>query len=282
MTHDPSWLDAASAYALGALDPAARPEFEAHLRSCAVCRAEVESLQPAVEALALAASPVAPPASVRARVLREAASVRTGGATASGSTSAEAEVVPIATRRASGAAGAPSGGRAGWYAAIAASLVAAGFANAWWQGRTAQHALLASRDALRDSVRQREVAIAERDSMLASLVAPDLRTASLASTGQPPSARLFWDPSRRRIILTARDLRPAPAGRTYQLWGLDGTGAPVSLGTFNADASGRATVVLAVEEGRRFALSAVTEEPEGGSPGPTTTPFLVGNWRAGE
>ena len=34
------------AYVLGALDPAERAEFEAHLRTCAACRAEVAEIAP--------------------------------------------------------------------------------------------------------------------------------------------------------------------------------------------------------------------------------------------
>jgi anti-sigma-K factor RskA len=51
----------------------------------------------------------------------------------------------------------------------------------------------------------------------------------------------------------------------------------VSAGTFAATANGsavvRATYALAPD---KLAAIAVTEEPEGGSKQPTTTPFLVG------
>jgi hypothetical protein len=38
--------------------------------------------------------------------------------------------------------------------------------------------------------------------------------------------------------------------------------------------------VLPVPLGIAFAASAITEEPEGGSEQPTTTPFLVTTWKA--
>jgi anti-sigma-K factor RskA len=82
------------------------------------------------------------------------------------------------------------------------------------------------------------------------------------------------------MILTAFDLQPAPAGRTYQLWGIADGAQPVSLGTFNTGPSGQAAVALAFDPALRFSVSAVTEEPTGGSPQPTTQPFLVGTFRS--
>ena len=59
-----------------------------------------------------------------------------------------------------------------------------------------------------------------------------------------------------------------------------GSGPPVSLGTFNTDSSGRALATLTVPAGLRIAVTAVTEEPAGGSPQPTTTPFLAATWKS--
>ena len=67
------------------------------------------------------------------------------------------------------------------------------------------------------------------------------------------------------------------AGRTYQLWGIAPGSAPVSLGTFDTDAAGRARAVLQVPAGTAMELAAITDEPTGGSPQPTTTPFLSGS-----
>ena len=46
------YADQAAAYALGALTPAERAEFEAHLAKCALCAAEVRSFAPVVGDLA--------------------------------------------------------------------------------------------------------------------------------------------------------------------------------------------------------------------------------------
>jgi hypothetical protein len=55
------------------------------------------------------------------------------------------------------------------------------------------------------------------------------------------------------------------------------------MGTFNTDASGRATAILAVAnvitDGGFIDLCGLTMEPAGGSSQPTETPRLVGAWR---
>jgi anti-sigma-K factor RskA len=60
----------ASAYALGALEPAEADAFRAHLKTCAVCRDETDTLRGVVDALALTASPHPAPPAIRRRLLR--------------------------------------------------------------------------------------------------------------------------------------------------------------------------------------------------------------------
>ena len=50
----------ASAYVLGALDPAERQAFEAHVAGCATCRDEVHSLQRVADALSRIDTPKSP------------------------------------------------------------------------------------------------------------------------------------------------------------------------------------------------------------------------------
>ena len=63
------------AYAVDAVDDAERARFEEHLATCAGCRAEVESLRGAAAHLA-ASTDTAPPASLKASLLRDIRSVR--------------------------------------------------------------------------------------------------------------------------------------------------------------------------------------------------------------
>ncbi len=56
---------------------------------------------------------------------------------------------------------------------------------------------------------------------------------------------------------------------------------PVSLGTFNSGPDNSVLQTIAAVADQEFDIGAVTDEPAGGSPQPTTTPFLVGDWAGG-
>jgi anti-sigma-K factor RskA len=82
MSHE-RFADAAASYLLGALPEGERVEFEAHLERCPDCRAEVEELRVAAEALPVAAPPMRPPAALKDRIMaeveREAELLRSAG-----------------------------------------------------------------------------------------------------------------------------------------------------------------------------------------------------------
>jgi len=65
------------AYALGALPDAEARAFEAHLEGCELCRADLQALQPAVDALPMAVDELTPPPALKGRIMavveREAA-----------------------------------------------------------------------------------------------------------------------------------------------------------------------------------------------------------------
>ena len=244
---DHQWLGLTAPYALDALGPEERAGFEAHLAECATCRAEVQALREVTGLLAHAAPPATPPPALRERILRDARRVR-----------------PLATRR-------PV---LPWIAAAAAVVLALAAGYGYWSARVAQTAL---RTAL-DSAQAR---LDSASQLVTAILDSTVGTADLGATGKPPSMRLFWNRARNVIVVAAFDLPPAPAGRTYQLWAIKKGQAPVSLGTFNTPPSGRAVVTLRMPAGFKPDLSAVTEEPAGGSPQPTQQPFLVGAWQGG-
>lgn len=80
------------------------------------------------------------------------------------------------------------------------------------------------------------------------------------------------------VLVYASGLPALPKGKTYQLW-LMRRQSPgiVSGGIFKPDQNGRAFVEVDPSLlTRGVATVAVTDEPEGGSPGPTGTKFLIG------
>lgn len=261
--------DAAAAYALGILDPDEARAFEAHLSGCERCRAEVASFEETVARVGSGVAEVPPPPALKSRVMEAArATAAPGAATASASPApAESSTPPSEAT--------PDRGRIPWWG-LAAAAVAAITTVGWWNARQRSDLLEIRVDELSTAVEIRNRAIEERDSLLDIALDLEARDARLVATDLPPSARLVWSPERRRVILSVADLAPAPEGRTYQLWGIPEGEDPVSLGLFDTNPDGGGIFVLTVPEDIEFAVGAVTEEPAGGSPQPTTTPFLVG------
>ena len=93
-----------------------------------------------------------------------------------------------------------------------------------------------------------------------------------------PGIQFFWNEPQSSAVAHVFRLPPAPAGRTYQIWAI-ADGKPVSIALFNSGLDGHALVERFTLPASVAGISAVavTVEPEGGSPQPTTTPFLAGS-----
>lgn len=256
MSDHEKWAESAAAYAIDALDTSDRDAFEAHLSSCSACQADVDEMREAAALLAYAApSQGQPSAALRERVLREARDVR-----------------PIESARAHRTR----------FTVLPWLAAAASLALAAFTGRR----LLTERDErarLALQLEQVRTDLAVRDSTIAAFLGPEVHVVSLSPTGEKPSMRVFWNHTRNMFIVTAFNVPRAPDGKTYQLWAIRKGQQPLSMGTFNTDASGRATAILAVAnvitEGGFIDLCGLTMEPAGGSSQPTETPRLVGAWR---
>ena len=266
------WTEMTAAYVLGSLDPEERASFEERLASDPELERDVESYQEVMGALAGAAPAHEPPAALKERILVEAR-----GRTASS---------PSDQRRPKGSTG--RGTTLPWLLAAAGLVLSLGLGMAYQRMRADNASLQVAYDQaeadkalLRVAFDQVASDLAARESLLATFLGPDVRTATLAATGQPPSARLFWNAIAGSVVMAAFDLPPAAAGRTYQLWGIATGLDPVSFGTFQTEPNGTAIFRNPVPEGIEYEIGAVTEEPAGGSPQPTSTPFLVGDLAAG-
>ncbi|HEY5417173.1 MAG TPA: anti-sigma factor [Gemmatimonadaceae bacterium] len=276
-----AWLDHAAPYALGALDESERATFEEHLAACDVCAAEVRELRGVAGLIAMAAPAVSPPATLRDRILADARGVRplSSAATDAGQGVRALEppgraVTALPARPRQWNTVLP------WLAAAAAVVVAVYLGQ---QARTERTARATAEQALasaRLTLDSTGSALARRDSLIQVLVSPDAQAVTVSGSGPAPSAKYFLDRRAGRVIIAASALPPAAPGRTYQLWGIETGKSPVSLGTFNTDASGRALASVAIPAGLRIGVTAVTDEPSGGSPQPTTTPFLAATWKS--
>lgn len=115
----------------------------------------------------------------------------------------------------------------------------------------------------------------ERQRSMAVIAASDMIRFDLDGSAAPARARAFWS-HRHGLVFTAEGLPQVPAGRTYQLWVISG-GTPISAGVFSAAPNGQARIVMATPASlTQVDAVAVTVEPAGGLPAPSTTPILAG------
>ena len=94
---------------------------------------------------------------------------------------------------------------------------------------------------------------------------------------QGPGIQFFWNERQQKGVAHAFRLQPAPAGKSYQLW-IIRDGKPESVKVFNSDADGHALVEGLTLPAKAAGVTQVllTLEPAGGSPLPTSTPFVGG------
>jgi anti-sigma-K factor RskA len=257
-----SLRELAAGYALGALSAEEAQQFEAALARSPDLAREVAEYREVNALLATGAGTATPDPTLRDRLI---ARIR------------ESKVVPLAPRRPPIVPLLALG--------LAASAVLA--AGLGLRVRSLGGQLRARDSALgvRDSVlAEREGKLAARERTLNTLLEAeaDLAIAHLTTTGpNTPGIQLFWNRKASSAVLHAFRLPPAPAGRVYQLWFMR-DGVPVPSQTFNSDPDGHALVqAFTVPEGGGFGAAAVTIEPEGGSPAPTTPVLLFGAIVAG-
>lgn len=241
-------------FVLGLVTPADADAMEARLAADAALAAEVAALRDTLAAMALS-TPVAPDQALKQRVMAKVSATTTTAVVDDGG------VLPLTPR--------------------SRSTMWLGFALAASLGLVVKLSfdLRAARRASVDAVERlatREAAIAHRDSLLATLGDPGMELVDLAATGKTkPMLRAYIDHRRHLMTLTAAALEPMPAGRVYQLWFImDGKQVPSV--TFTPGPDGRAMVENVPMPGGAIAATAITAEPEGGSPAPTTTALYMG------
>jgi anti-sigma-K factor RskA len=239
--HD-AFLEQAALYTLGALDEDDRTSFEAHLKGCVECAAEIGDVTTVTRALDQSVPQHDPPAALRERVLAGARG------------DDRPETVQPARRS-----------LAPWLAAAAVLALAT--------------ALGAYAVGLRARVADLEARLRSVTAPLAVLSAPDVARIDLV--GQPTApraaARAFWSRS-HGLVLAASNLPAPPPGRTYQLWVLTAQPTAISAGLLKPDETGSVTVVFNTPPDIPEPIAmAVTDEPEGGVPAPTGQKVLVGS-----
>jgi anti-sigma-K factor RskA len=254
-------IEALPAYSLGALDEPERREVAHHLRVCASCRMEFEHLHQQVSALGLLVWVVPPPPHLEQRVVQ--------AALRAAPRQLHARSIPRfweAVRH--------WGSRAALAFSAAALILAAVTSGVLLHLNAQLAAQVQQQRAVAAALQARA---AELDQILQLVVAADTRVFDMQGTelAQQARGRCYVNPKLGMGWLYVENLRPLPAGRVYQLWLLF-DGERISGGTFRVDQSGSGSLLFRAP-GRlaTYSGAGITEEPEGGSPGPTT-PRLLG------
>jgi anti-sigma-K factor RskA len=236
--HD--WSDSVASYLLGALPDHEREGFEEHLHSCAECRAEVDHLRVASDALPNAAIQMAPPPELKDRIMavvnQEAELLRAAGP--------EADRAPAADAK-------PRKRR-----------VVAVLRPGWWSMRPGL-ALVASMLVL--AVGAGGALVAE------SAINGGTKDVQFAVG----SGKLILNEDGHSTLEVSGLEQPAP-GHVYQVWlkHKDDADPQPTNALFSGRSDGSASVDVPGSL-KNVEQVMVTEEPDGGSTAPTSDPIIV-------
>jgi anti-sigma-K factor RskA len=251
------------AYALGALDPSERAALEAHLaEGCPQCATALEEARLLVSQLAYLAPPAEPPEMLKARLLR---TVRAESAPAKITEMKSSDrSIPL------------------WlWAGVAALLFLSVYST--WDARKLQSTVqdMKAREAAELKQREQldqELTLAKHEAWI--LTDPDSKKIDIMPNDKTmPMLEAMWHPQ-MGIYITGQKM-PMPKGnKVLQLWLIPkAPGAkPMPSHTFWPDANGKITEMVddPPEVMAQTKALAITEEPAGGSPQPTSTPIWVG------
>ncbi len=255
-------------YSLDALEVSEARELEAHLETCAECRAELVALRDDASLLAYTAEPAEPRPEVRARIFESVRAVGTidrSGAVLTG------KVVPLTAR-------------SNWNVWTLGLRLAAGLAFValliglvvLWrrevklrreiaqlnrQLNTQQHELVRDREVL---ARQREA--------LALLNSPDAKRLEMAGSQTAQNARgsFVYDQKTGKAVFVADGLPATPTDKAYELWFIPKGRSPVPGRIFTVDSSGHALLPEQMPaDAMQDVVIAITLEPKRGSAIPT-------------
>ncbi|MFF1416988.1 anti-sigma factor domain-containing protein [Streptomyces sp. NPDC058280] len=237
------------AYALHALAPQERADFERHLEACPACSQEVRELAATAARLGQAVT-VTPPPGLKQVVLRRIATER--------------QDPPRVTPQSRPGGGAARGRALSRFALAACLAAAAAFGGvAVWQHQEA-----------RDAQRQAQASQQRAEALATVLAAPDAKiTTGKLTDGATGTVVVSRD--RDKAAFIASGMPKPPSGKVYQLWYNDG-GKMRAAGLMDP-VNGSDAVLMAGPVGAASGMG-ITVEPVGGSAQPTSDPLALMNF----
>jgi anti-sigma-K factor RskA len=240
-------------YALGTLEGDDRVAVEAHLRDCPACQSELERLRGDVVLLAFSASGARPPARSRERLLWNVAR--------------EARRAPVRPAR-----------KRAWWSALQWTAAAAVLTVFFLLIRQ-NHALWQHVNRLESGSASQLQQLVQARQLITALSAPDADHFVLVAGKAPPQpqGRAVYLAKSGMLVFLASNMPVLPPEKTYELWLIPVSGAPIPAGVFRPNAEGSGSVVgpplAPAIPAKTFAI---TVEPREGSPAPTSQPIMVG------
>jgi anti-sigma-K factor RskA len=250
-------------YALGVLKGEEWAELEAHLaRACPQCTPGVEEARWVSAQLAQLSPDAQPPAALRGKIVNAISTPRSPAQSAAPFEKAPAKrpIFPVWA----------------WVAAAALALVT-GYSIRQMGNQTAQLADLHRQIKLATLQNKALQDQFEQSRMVATvMMSPDSMTLKLMpKDAKMPVVHAYLHPH-MGVAITADQMPAMPAARTLQLWFVPKKGQPLSVAIFRPDSQGQVAMVAPVNMAmNEIAALAVSEEPAGGSPHPTTAPAWV-------
>lgn len=249
------------AYALGALDAEERAALETHMASgCRDCAKAAEEARAVVSQLGYLAPDAQPSELLKGRLMQ---TVRNEARQAGGSQKLKGDI-PF------------------WMWAGVAALLLLTLYSAW-DARRLQRDIAAANQRAAAILQQRkeleaQLQLAKREARI--LTDPKSKKIMLPpKDNQMPLLEVMWNPELGLCVMGQKVPMPANK-RVFQLWLIPKTpgGKPMPVQTLWPDADGKLVRIIenTPEPMWNTKAIAITEEPEGGSPQPTSEPMWVG------
>jgi anti-sigma-K factor RskA len=245
-------------YALGALDGDEKQTLDAHVRACPYCQQQLAAARQRTALMGLTAAPVAPRPQVKLALMDKVRAEKRAG-----TQSSAGQPAPSLTPKK----------RWGLRFSFGFGLAVVLLAFATYE--------FAKQDFDRGRQLQQLQAQVSQDAATLQAMgqvtgAPDsAQITLLQQPNQPPGQAHMLYNARMGLGVYSGQIAPAPSGKSYQLWLVPSSGAPVNAGLVSANQQNGALVVR-LTPGLAPKAFAVTLEPQGGRPQPTGPMVLVG------